>query len=55
MLNFRTMSNQDKRFDLRMNDQEREALEALAQRAGKTMSKWVKDQIQEQAKAAKLW
>jgi len=43
------------RFDLRMDQQERQALEKLAEREGVTMSKWVKNQIRRHAKRKKVW
>ena len=43
------------RFDLRMNEQERDSLEKLAKNEGVTMSKWVKNQIRKAAKRKKVW
>ena len=55
MLIFRTMKYQYERFDLRMNSQEREALEKLAEMDSVTMSKWVKNRIRQYAKRKKVW
>ncbi len=55
MLVFRTMKYNYERFDLRMDQQEREALEKLAEMDGITMSKWVKNRIQQYAKRKKVW
>jgi len=49
------MPNQYERFDLRMDQQEREALEKLAEYEGVTMSKWVKNAIRRAAKRKKVW
>jgi len=43
------------RFDVRMDQQERQALEKLAENEGITMSKWVKNQIRKVAKRKKVW
>jgi len=43
------------RFDVRMNEQERAALEKLAEIEGVTMSKWVKNAIRRAAKRKKVW
>lgn len=51
---YMTKYNYD-RFDLRMNQQERQALEKLAENDGVTMSKWVKNQIRKAAKRKKVW
>jgi len=55
MLVFRTMKYNYERFDLRMDQQEREALEKLAEYEGITMSKWVKNAIRRAAKRKKVW
>ncbi len=43
------------RFDLRMDQQERQALEKLAEHDGVTMSKWVKNAVRRAAKRKKVW
>ena len=43
------------RFDIRMDQQERRALEKLAEKEGITMSKWVKNAIRRVAKRRKCW
>ena len=55
MLVFRTMKYNYERFDIRMSQQEREALEKLAEYEGITMSKWVKNRIRQSAKRKKVW
>ena len=55
VLGFRTMRYDYERFDLRMNPQEREALEKLAEKHGVTMSGWVKAAIRRAAKRQKVW
>ena len=55
MVAFRTMKYEYDRFDMRMDLQERQALEKLAENDGITMSKWVKNQIRKAAKRKKVW
>ena len=49
------MAYKYERFDLRMDQQEREALEKLAEYEGITMSKWVKKAIRRSAKRKRVW
>jgi predicted HicB family RNase H-like nuclease len=49
------MTDKYNRFDVRLTDQERDALEKLAEKQGVTMSKWFKNVIRRAAKRAKVW
>ena len=49
------MADKYNRFDVRLTDQEREALEKLARKQKLTMSGWFKRVIKRAAKRAKVW
>ncbi len=49
------MPKNQNRFDVRLTDQERDALEQLAEKQKVTMSGWFKRVIKRAAKRAKVW
>ena len=49
------MSKKTERFELRLSEASRQALEKIAEHDGLTMSGWVNNQIHKHAKRKKVW